>query len=89
MKKLLLEEIELSVKRVIAEQLELKADEIESDEEGFLQKYGVNSIDALELLLLLEREFNVEIDDDDLSAELLSSIKNIAIYFGELLDKEQ
>lgn len=86
MKKITLAEIETIIKKVIAEQLELETGEIISEEEGFLQKYSVNSIDALELLLLLEREFDVEIDDADLSAELLSSVHNISIYFEKLLE---
>lgn len=83
-----LEEIDNIVKKVIAEQLELETEEIISEEEGFLQKYGVNSIDALELLLLLEREFDVEIDDADLSAELLSSVHNISQYFEKLIEEK-
>lgn len=83
-----LEEIDNIVKKVIAEQLELETEEIISEEEGFLQKYGVNSIDALELLLLLEREFDVEIDDSDLSAELLSSVHNISQYFEKLIEEK-
>jgi acyl carrier protein len=48
--------------------------------ENFLEEFGINSVDALELLLKLENEFDIEIDDEDLNAELLKSIKTLSDY---------
>jgi len=48
--------------------------------ENFLEELGINSVDALELLLKMENEFDIEIDDEDLNAELLKSIKTLSDY---------
>lgn len=59
--------------------LNMKPEEI-PDREGMLEKLGVNSIDVLELLIHIEKEFDIEINDDDLSAELVNSIGSLANY---------
>lgn len=81
------EEIERKVRKVICTQLEIDQNEQIKEDEELLQKYELNSIDALELLLLLEKEFDVEIDDDDLNARLLTSIRSIAEYFKKLISQ--
>ena len=81
-------EIEQKIKKVIKKHLELPEEVIiDSNDEEFLANYDFNSIDALELLLMIEREFGVEIDDADLNADLLSTVHNLAIYIQKLCDK--
>jgi len=48
--------------------------------ENFLEEFDLNSVDALELLLKIENEFDIEIDDEDLNAELLKSVKTLSNY---------
>ncbi|MDI6734992.1 MAG: phosphopantetheine-binding protein [bacterium] len=59
--------------------LNMKPEEI-PDREDMLEKLGVNSVDVLELLIHIEKEFNMEINDDDLNAELVNSIGSLANY---------
>lgn len=59
--------------------LDMKPEEI-PDREGMLEKLGVNSVDVLELLIHIEKEFDIEINDDDLNAELVNSIGSLANY---------
>jgi acyl carrier protein len=47
-----------------------------------------NSIDALELLLEIEEKFRIQIDDDDLGVELISSVSEVAKYvFSRMPDR--
>lgn len=72
---------------LIKRQFDLADDvNIDSHDSNFLEKYNINSIDALELLLMIESDFDVEIDDADLNSNLLSTIYNIADYIKNLLD---
>ncbi|MEW6606871.1 MAG: phosphopantetheine-binding protein [bacterium] len=59
--------------------LDMKPEEI-PDKEDMLEKLGVNSVDVLELLIHIEKEFDMEINDDDLNAELVNSIGSLANY---------
>src|SRR5262245_49525003 len=67
-----LEEVERTVKSLVASHLNLDIDpqDIDAHEEHFLTNRGFNSIDALELLITVEQEFGIEIDDEDLDASL-------------------
>jgi acyl carrier protein len=77
-----LEAVESSIKEIAIEVLELPVapGDIDATEEGFLERYGFNSIDALELLLQVERAFNVEVRDEDLDANLIRSVRSLAEY---------
>lgn len=80
-------EIEERIKAIIKRQFDLADDvNIDSHDSNFLEKYNINSIDALELLLMIESDFDVEIDDADLNSNLLSTIYNIADYIKNLLN---
>lgn len=84
------QEVEKKVKEIIIGYLQIDktVDEIDANEQFFLDKFGFNSIDALELLLEIEQEFNIEIADEDLSAELLKSVNLIASYVFNAVEKE-
>jgi acyl carrier protein len=41
---------------------------------------GLTSVDSLELLIRIEGDFDIEIDDEDLSMELLSSFNTLQNY---------
>ena len=46
---------------------------------------GINSVDALELLLKIEDVFSIEIPDEKLNLELLQDIQKLADYIQELV----
>lgn len=60
-------------------QLAMKPEEI-PDREDTLEKLGINSVNVLELLIHIEKKFDIVINDDDLSAELVGSIASLANY---------
>lgn len=47
---------------------------------NLIEEVGLNSIVGIEILVRIENEFDIEIDDDDLSVELLTSLDTIAAY---------
>lgn len=60
-------DIALDIKHMIVEELELEdisADDIDTDAPLFGDGLGLDSIDALELGLALQKRFNVKIDVD-------------------------
>lgn len=63
--------------------------EKESLESNFdLDSLGLNSIDALEMLILLENEFHIEIKDEDLNSELFSNIEYLTEYIYSNVEDE-
>ena len=50
-----------------------------------IEVLGLNSIDALEVLIRVEGEFGILIDDDDLSIELVSSFATLEKYVQDRL----
>ncbi len=67
----------------IIEQLNLEdvqASDIKEDEPLFGGSIGLDSIDALELIVLLEKKYGVKIDNPDEGREIFYSVKTIADY---------
>lgn len=86
-----LEEVERTLKRLVVTHLNLDIDpeQIDVHEASFLTNQGFNSIDALELLLVIEREFGIEIDDEDLDARLFRTLHFLAEHIVSALQKQQ
>lgn len=76
------DEVVCKLKPLVARHLNLNIDpaSIDANEEYFLDRHGFNSIDALELLIVLEKEFGIEIDDEDLDARLFRTLGVLARY---------
>lgn len=61
--------------------LEREASSIRDDEPLFgPEGLGLDSIDALELVLGLEQEFGVTIDDQQVGSQVLSTVSSIAEF---------
>ena len=57
---------------------EVSAEEIDDDAPLFKEGLGLDSIDALELVVALEKVFNVIIEDEDVGKEAFGSIRILA-----------
>lgn len=57
---------------------EITLDQVQ--DKNMVEQLGLNSIDALEVLIRVEGEFGIQIDDDDLSIDLVQSIAKLAEY---------
>ena len=87
MNKFKYEDIENEIKKIFIEllQLDKKVDELDSNENLFLEEYGYSSIDALELIIMIEDAFEIEIPEEKLNTDLLESVKSLTDYVYSLL----
>jgi len=81
-----MENLEQKLKEQVIEALNLEditPDDIENSEPLFGEGLGLDSIDALELIVLLEREYNIKMEDASLGKKVLKSIDTMAEYIRE------
>lgn len=81
-----MEELILGLKKQIIEVLnleELTPEDIDSEAPLFGKGLGLDSIDALELIVLLEREYGIKLTDPSKSKEIFSSVASMAKYISE------
>ncbi len=57
---------------------DVSAEEIDDDAPLFKEGLGLDSIDALELVVAIEKVFNVIIEDEDVGKEAFGSIRILA-----------
>ena len=87
MNKFQYEDIENEIKKIFIEllQLDKKVEELDSNENLFLEEYGYSSIDALELIIMIEDAFEIAIPEEKLNTDLLESVKSLTDYVYSLL----
>ena len=72
--------MEHKIRSLIQNHLELE--EITSDTDEFISDLGVDSLEVLEMILMLEEEFDIEIPDEE--AEELKSIDAVIKYMARI-----
>lgn len=80
-----IEKVELAhkLKCMIIERLKLEdigPEDVSDDDPIFAGGLDLDSLDALDLVLLLEKEFNVRIRDPEQARQILSTINTLAEY---------
>lgn len=78
-----MDELKQKIKALIITRLDLEGmtpEEIDSDAPLFGEGLGLDSIDSLELVLGIEKEFGVKIQDEELGKQVLSSVSSIAEF---------
>jgi acyl carrier protein len=78
-----MEKLMAALKAQIIEQLnlqEVKAEEIGDDQPLFKDGLGLDSIDALELIVLLQQNYNIRIANPDQGPEIFRSVRSIAEF---------
>ncbi|EPR10588.1 acyl carrier protein [Ruminiclostridium papyrosolvens] len=63
------------------------SDEMLRDDVDIVQSIGINSIDAISILVKIEELFNIQVDDDDLNTELIRTTRNLAEYVEKKLSE--
>jgi acyl carrier protein len=74
------------IKRLLVERLKLEREPASiGDEEPLFgpEGLGLDSIDALELVLGLEQQFGVTIDDQQVGSQVLSTVNSIVEFIAE------
>ena len=81
-----LAEIREKLKVLLVDQLSLEditPDEIEDDAELFGEGLGLDSLDAVEIVVMLQRNFGMEVKDMEKSREVFRTISTLADYVYE------
>lgn len=76
-------ELKLKLKEQIIEYLNLldvKPEDIADDDALFGDKFGLDSIDALELSVLMDREYGIKINDPQEGRKVLYDVNSMAAY---------
>ena len=68
---------------------DLEPDEIDVDAPLIGEGLGLDSIDTLELLVLLEKEYGVTVPDINVGRKIFSSVRAIAKYIQEEQKRNQ
>ena len=81
-----MEELIAKLKQQIIEQLNLEdmsPDDIDEKEPLFNEGLGLDSIDALELIVLLEREYGIKMENPQDGKKVFYSVETLAQYIQE------
>ena len=82
------DEIKITLKRLLIDGLRLetlKPEDVDDAAPIFVEGLGLDSVDALELVVLVEEKFNIQIPDEDVGRQAFASIDALADYVsGEL-----
>ena len=57
-------DIENKIRELIAKQLDLPIDRV-TDDKKFIEDLDADSLDTVEIIIVIEDEFNIEINDDN------------------------
>ncbi len=81
-----MEELISKLKQEVIQQLNLEditPDDIDTDSPLFGEGLGLDSIDALELIVLLEKNYGLKIEDPKDGKKIFYSIRTMAEYITE------
>jgi acyl carrier protein len=76
--------LELELKKVVIEALaleDIEPEEIVTEDPLFVEGLGLDSIDALEITMVLEERYGVQIEDDaEQNKQIFASISALAVF---------
>jgi len=75
----LLNELKIKIVEVLNLQ-DIQPDEIDPDEQLVGGRLGIDSIDVLEMVMMVEQDYNVVIDNKELGAQVFVSLNTLAAY---------
>jgi len=79
-------ELKKELKQLIIDGLfleDVKVDDIDDDKSLFGEGLGLDSLDAVEIVSLLQRNYGIEIKNMEQGKEIFSSINNLAEYVNK------
>lgn len=81
-----LTELKTKLKKLIIEDLSLEdisPEDIEDDASLFGEGIGLDSLDAVELVVLLQRNFGIQIKDLEEGRKIFENLDSLALYVQE------
>ncbi len=87
MENLLFQEVKDKVKAIITNDLDVNIDATHIDDEVSLYDdgLGLDSIAIINLIVLVEKKFDISFDENEISAKLFSNINSLASSIGAKL----
>lgn len=76
------EKIEMQVKEILADKFGVTINTLDNST-SFTYDLGIDSLDMMEALMEIERQFNITISDED--AEKLETVNALLIYISQQL----
>ncbi len=73
------------VKKIVNEQLGINEDEISMDS-NFLEDFGADSLELIDLIMALESEFDIEVPEEDI--EEIETVADVVEYLKNHTDLE-
>mgnify|MGYP004480797763 CR=1 FL=1 len=74
----------MSIVELVAQVLKIDSEEVlKFDDEKSLKEFGVTSLKAMELIVLIETKLGVELDDEDLELEKIDTIKELCVLYNK------
>ena len=74
------------IKDILVEEVKLIVKEDVINEDTHLQNdYAINSMQMVVFLVELEKEFNIEMDDENVTQETIVNVRQLLIYLEEKL----
>jgi len=83
-------ELKRTLKNLLVDGLRLqdvRAEDIEDGAPIFVEGLGLDSVDALELVVLVEERYNIQIPDEDVGKRAFASIDALTDYVSTELAK--
>ena len=75
---------ELQIKIVdVLNLIDVKPDDIKVDERLVGEDLGIDSIDVLEMVIMIEKDYGVKIDNKELGVKVFASLRTLAEYIQE------
>jgi acyl carrier protein len=69
--------------------LDITTDDIKDDTPLFGEELGLDSIDSIEMIVLLEREYGIKIQNPAEGRKILVDVNHMAAYIKENTDKKK
>jgi acyl carrier protein len=76
-------DLEEKVKEIIAKELGVEREKLTNDA-SFMEDLGADSLDTVELVMEFEKEFNIDIPDED--AEKLKTVGDAMAYLNRKIE---
>ena len=86
-----LSEIRQKLKEYLVEQLSLEditPEDIKDEEPLFDEGLGLDSLDAVEIVVILQRHFGIAVKDADMGREVFESVNTLAEYIYKHAEQE-
>ena len=63
--------------------VDIQPDDIKADDPLVGGSLGIDSIDVLEMVIMIEKDYNIRIDNRELGVKVFATLKTLATYIHE------